>query len=394
MMPENCTPQGSGTQGSGAQGSGAQGSGAQGSAGSGSSSRPQGWGQRPPVPLIPATPPVRVDLHSLRTAGTLVFSTIAYIEATLAALAEQPAALAMGLVKLPPIIQDLGALARSCIAAAANYEHAEERLIPAMETTLSQIAPFAAGVAVTVANLAGITDTPVNVQRVESLVGRAATNIQNLLTRLQAVGTIGDIRIEVSLSGDEVPGGRPGRHFNLYLPGTQSWSLLPRRSVFDLRSDLVSMAGSVASAAERATLEALKRAGFGADDTLTVIGYSQGALVGANLIEHGLAGKVLGLISIAAPIDAITLPAGVRVLNIQHSNDPVPMLDLTAVSDKPNWFNWTLSPAGIIGHSLESYQASISALGADKLAMLNQQLNGLLDQGRVEIQDWTAMRTH
>lgn len=345
------------------------------------------------TPQGPSTPPVRVDLHQLHAVATTIFSTIAFVEATLAALAEQPAALAVGLVKLPPIIQDLGALAKSCLAAAANYEETERKLIPEIESKIAQIAPVAAAAILGVVNLSGVREVAgVEVKRIESVVGHAARNIDSLLTRLRAVGTIGDIRIEVSLAGDEVPGGRPGRHYTLYLPGTESWSLLPGRSVFDLRSDLNAMTGFSASAAERATREALEMAGFGSKDTLTVVGYSEGALVGANLIQHGLEGRVLGLVSIAAPIDALNLPTGVRVLNLQHSNDPVPMLDLAPQHDHPNWFNWKLEPLGLIGHSLESYQASIDALGTSSLASLNQQLDGLLDQGRVQIQDWSATR--
>ena len=346
------------------------------------------------VIVAPSAPPVRVDLHQLRNAATVIFSSIAFIEATIAAIAEQPAALAVGLVKLPPIIDDLGRLARSCLAAAANYEHNESSLIPELEKALTALVPIGARAAVAISNTAGLLDTSVAVRKLEASVGRAATDIGMLMQRLLEVGRVGEIRIEVSAPGQAVPGGRPGRHFTLYLPGTQSWSLKPGHSVFDLRSDLGSLADAGPTAAERATRNSLEQAGFGSQDTLTVVGYSPGALVGADLIARGVSGRVLGLVSVGAPIDAIQLPDSVEVINIQHSNDPVPMLDLTQPPDKANWLNLNLGPGGLIGHSLESYVNSLDDLGTTTMAGLKERLSGLLDQGQVEIQDWSARRTY
>ena len=337
-----------------------------------------------------------VDPFELRKAGTVLLTAVAMIEASHAARAGRPVAFIFGQATLAPIVADLIALANACGHSAANYEACEANLTPSFmrkfESLEPALAKALASVALQVDTAIGGGETAVAINKAGSSNSKFPTGTQDLLAKLGQASAAQEILIETGTSVT-------GRQFILYLPGTQNWQPVSNGKVFDLTSDLAAMAAPGTSGPERAAVMALRDSGFGQqpNDKLVIAGYSEGGLIGANLIATGaitgLGGHVSGLISIGSPISSVKLPASVKVVSIEHVNDPVPKLDLANRADTPSWHTVLLPPVDFPGHSLASYRASLGNPQAASSKFISEKLSSWLEPGVAKLQEFQPRRT-
>jgi len=345
-------------------------------------------------------PPAKflVEPYELRKAGTILLTSIAMIEASHASRAGRPVAFLYGQALLAPLVKDLVHLANACVHTAGNYESCEAALTPKFLAGFEQFEPLlvkaAAAVALAVETGLGGGETPVVVTQSRVTGGSAsaaagingeANALSALVHQLGATADAREISVEVSTHPD-------GRQFKVFIPGTENWQPLTSSNAFDLTSDLAAMAGPGVAAPERAVIKALKQLGFGTQhgDSILLTGYSEGGLVGANLIASGavtaLGGSVAGLVAVGSPISSSHLPAATRVISIEHVNDPVTRLDLSDARPTNHWFKQKLDPVGLLGHSLAGYRGSIDGLGAAETTKLSAELEQMqkIDAGASE----------
>lgn len=126
------------------------------------------------------------------------------------------------------------------------------------------------------------------------------------------------------------------------LPSTQDW-LFPNGdtgATNDLDSNLALMlTPELRTQYERAVLAAMAQAGIGPNDPVMLVGFSQGGIMAGHLAANrSSAYNFEAVLAYGAPIDAMNIPSTTRVMSIQHTGDPVPMLDLT--NPRPNTSNY------------------------------------------------------
>lgn len=115
-----------------------------------------------------------------------------------------------------------------------------------------------------------------------------------------------------------------GRRWAVYLTGTVTFAPDPGDEPFDLRSDLLGVAGR-STDSTAAVLGALRRAGIAATEPVLLVGHSQGALDATRIAESG-GYAVAGVVTLGGPTGQIALPASLPVLAVEHAEDPVPVL--------------------------------------------------------------------
>ncbi|MGN6274015.1 MAG: hypothetical protein ACTHMQ_13110 [Protaetiibacter sp.] len=155
------------------------------------------------------------------------------------------------------------------------------------------------------------------------------------------------------------------------LPSTQDWQL-PGLSdglgdhggVNDLGSNLALILTPEQQAAyERAVLVAMQQAGIGPDDSVMLVGWSQGGIVaGAIASDRNSGFNVRALAVAGSPIDHMAIPDDVSVLAFQHDGDHVPRLDGTRPIDRGNWKTVQV-PAGGEGYPHDSGKYADTARG-------------------------------
>ena len=166
---------------------------------------------------------------------------------------------------------------------------------------------------------------------------------------------------DVVAAGEGLGGGRVrvlettradgGSAWVVVVPGTQEWSARAGANPFDLTTDVRALTGeaTVAAAGVGAALDlARARSGHaGADDPVLLVGHSQGGMLAAALAGDPVfrrAHRVTHLVTTGAPVALFPVPASVRVLSVEHADDPVPRLDLTPNPASTSWLT-VLAPA-------------------------------------------------
>src|SRR5690606_3625443 len=155
------------------------------------------------------------------------------------------------------------------------------------------------------------------------------------------------------------------------LPSTQDWQL-PGLSegigdhggVNDLGSNLALILTPEQQAAyERAVLVAMQQAGIGPDDSVMLIGWSQGGILAGAIASDPNSGfNVRAIVVAGSPIDHMPIPDDVSVLAFQHDSDVVPRLDGAAPRAGENWTPVHVPSRGPGEvHSAESYAATAGA---------------------------------
>ena len=111
---------------------------------------------------------------------------------------------------------------------------------------------------------------------------------------------------------------------------------------------------TVAAAGVAAALDlARSRAGrAAADDPVLLVGHSQGGILAAALAsdpaftrDH----RVTHVVTSGAPVGLFPVPARVRVLSVEHADDPVPRLDLTPNPEHATWLTVSAPAATLSG---------------------------------------------
>ncbi|MFI5062302.1 MAG: hypothetical protein ACHP7F_12700, partial [Actinomycetales bacterium] len=118
------------------------------------------------------------------------------------------------------------------------------------------------------------------------------------------------------------------RHWIVQFPSTKSWH--PRAGVApnDLTADLVIGAEREATAT-RAALRTMRAAGIRPAEPVLLAGFSLGGMVAAQVAQRaaGEGFAVTHLVTGGAPLGRVRLPAGIRVLAIEHVLDLVPRIE-------------------------------------------------------------------
>jgi hypothetical protein len=211
----------------------------------------------------------------------------------------------------------------------------------------------AVGVVAAAGSLLGAFDEsragPVSVRQVRSVEDVAGPgSLSDLVLGPAALEREPD-RIRVT----EVPQPDGSSAWIVQIPGTQDWSPHAGSMPFDLTSDVRLMAGeaTAATVAVRLALEAAQREsavrrgkGQGATaprrEPVLLAGHSQGGIVAASLAsdpDFTAAHAVTDVVAFGAPIARFPIPASVRVLAVEHRQDPVTRLDGRANPDRRTW---------------------------------------------------------
>lgn len=194
-------------------------------------------------------------------------------------------------------------------------------------------------------------------------------------------------------AGDGLDGGRVrvlettrgdgGSAWVVIIPGTQEWSPRPGSNPFDLTTDVRALTGdaTIAAAGASAAL-ARARAASGRSspqDPVMLVGHSQGGILAAALASDPTfraGNRVTHVVTSGAPVALFPVPQTVKVLSIEHADDPVPGLDLTP---NPGGRSWTTivapragegAPLDVDRHLLARYvQTARAAEGAPRGAV-------------------------
>ncbi|QEO10645.1 hypothetical protein [Protaetiibacter larvae] len=134
------------------------------------------------------------------------------------------------------------------------------------------------------------------------------------------------------------------------LPSTQDWQVPggDHGAVNDLGSNLaLILTPDMQAAYERAVTEAMRQAGIGPEDSVMLVGWSQGGILAGAIASNPDSGFTIRAIAVAgAPIDHMRIPDDVSVLAFQHDGDHVPRLDGVPPHQGANWVTVNTEAAG------------------------------------------------
>jgi hypothetical protein len=162
-----------------------------------------------------------------------------------------------------------------------------------------------------------------------------------------------------------------GRRWVVSIPGTANWSPVAGRSPFDLTGNVRLMAAQ-RCAAMTGVVAAMRELGVQKGEPVLLAGYSQGGIVAAAVAADPSVRReftVSHVLTSAAPVASVPIPADIQVLSLEHSDDLVPRLDGSPNRDRPNWTTVT-APAStadlppternepFAAHRAEAYQGT------------------------------------
>lgn len=111
---------------------------------------------------------------------------------------------------------------------------------------------------------------------------------------------------------------------DVYIAGTQEWSVGTSANPFDMESNIALIAG--VSAASLVAVElAMTHAGVRQGDRVSFVGHSQGGLIAARLAESGRY-QTSGLLTVGAPLGTAPIRGDYPSLALEHRDDLVPEL--------------------------------------------------------------------
>ncbi len=173
----------------------------------------------------------------------------------------------------------------------------------------------------------------------------------------------------------EVACGTGGSAWVVVVPGTQRWSPRAGPDPFDLTTDVRAVTGGEVTLAAAGVAAALDRARAASgraapDDPVLLVGHSQGGILAAGLAaDPGFARRhhVTHVLTTGAPVGLFPVPATVRVLSVEHRDDPVPGLDLTPNPSRPSWVTVRAGEGPALDvrrHALAQYVSTTAAAAA------------------------------
>ncbi|NHA68101.1 alpha/beta hydrolase family protein [Phycicoccus flavus] len=169
----------------------------------------------------------------------------------------------------------------------------------------------------------------------------------------------------------ELDDGAGGSAWVVAVPGTQQWSPRAGDNPFDATSDVRAVTGdaTLAAAGVVAALDRARAASGRArpDDPVLLVGHSQGGIHAAALAaDPGFTRThhVTHVLTTGAPVGVFAVPETVRVLSVEHADDPVPTLDLTPNPATPSWLTVRAGagpPVDVRRHALSGYERTVRA---------------------------------
>ena len=306
-----------------------------------------------------------------------------YSEAAASALLDDPLSAYLCGAELAVIIGRIKIIYESVLATSSNYKNVEFGLPAKFESETAGTAP-----ALAMALAGALTYLPNVGQGVSAAVAggsfseEQATSLSQLVNRLRDLQAAqpGTLRIEQVGAVASGSGAGGSRQFVVYLPGMTTEPHVSSRQPFNLTSGIYALAGVGASDAELATNAAMKLAGIGSQpgDKVTFVGYSEGAMVAANIAKSGKY-KVSGLVSIGGQIGNVDIPKEVSVLSIENKNDLLAKLDFKQNPNNKNWLSVELDGSNPLqAHDIKVYADQAKHIDAGGYAAIQRKLQEIL----------------
>lgn len=243
------------------------------------------------------------------------------------------------------------------------------------------------------------------------VTGRASSGLDDLLTRTASLYALpdsasvpgpdpspsssaaaeqaGTIRVE------RVTGADGARSWVVMIPGTQRWSPQAGSQPFDLTADLHALDGRTTAVAALVST-GLRRCGARPDEPVLLVGHSLGGIVAAQLATDPAVRRqanITHVVTAGSPIGNTPVPAGVRVLSLEHQDDAVPWADGARNPDRPGWVT-VRAPSGVGAtgaHELARYAETAAAVEAShdpSLVRARGELAGFLDRPGATSTTW------
>ena len=197
------------------------------------------------------------------------------------------------------------------------------------------------------------------------------------------------------------------------LPGTQEWGPVSGTDPSDLTTNL-ELSDDGQAAIMTAVLHAMEQ-DIPEKAEVLLMGHSQGGILAAALAADPLTARydVKGVLTYGSPVGRIPIPEGIKVLSVEHLQDPVPRTDGT---DNPDTVNRTTvyrepsiseleelsldRPLTVIdAHSAELYRNSVQQIEAAAAGGDDRLLRAVADfddffgaDATTASQDWNLMR--
>ena len=134
------------------------------------------------------------------------------------------------------------------------------------------------------------------------------------LTLAERIARIPDTSTPIRIERYELDDG--SHHAEVFIAGTNDWSLHSTDSAFDMSSNLALVAG-VSAASLIATERAMADAGVTRNDRVVFVGHSQGGAVAATLAESGRY-DTAGLFTVGAPTGTLPVTGSYPSLTVEH----------------------------------------------------------------------------
>ncbi len=265
------------------------------------------------------------------------------------------------LVRLGPILLRLRRLVIACDSALTGYTATETSL-------LANLADFRTSVPAIASSLVSLTKIPtvaLAMPRGQTFTAPSPSGLGQISARMRLLSNSGQpvVRIEQYRVGDQ-------SRFIVYVPGTQNLSLKASSNPFDMRSNLLLLAGARSNAA-RATELAILRAQVGPRDQVMLVGHSQGGLIALDIAKRSVAGQVAfrveQVVTFGTPAGANSADSLPKVLSIENEVDLVPKVELRENPSESNWLTLERKVEGdpISAHKMESYEQIVTKIRAE-----------------------------
>lgn len=224
--------------------------------------------------------------------------------------------------------------------------------------------------------------------------GRATTTprgASQLLSRISALSSSDtNGQVEVLRHTTPLDGGAQRTSWSVVIRGTQRWDA-GGANPQDLLTNLQGVAGEESDQV-RAVRTAMEMAGIQEGDTIEFTGHSQGGIIAAQMAaDPQVAGvyHVAAVLTAGAPTAGASVGAGVDMLNLENTGDPVPALDGSANTDRGN--STTVHFDG--RHVLTGGEGA--ALGPHDLGIYREAVGWMEQEGEgrpEEVSRWVARR--
>ena len=202
---------------------------------------------------------------------------------------------------------------------------------------------------------------PTSVERLSSVPVGAPRDVADALSRIPSDADGGaQVRIE-EFGGTHV----------VYIGGTVDGSLGASTQPWDMSSNLAALGGD-AGASENAVRRAMTDSGIRQGDPVILVGHSQGGLVAMRVAQSPDV-TARAVITAGSPIHAMSVPDGIPVIAVEHTDDLVPALGgpvthaqpgLTYVRSSGSDTVPSSEPTLLPAHRLESYVETARRLDA------------------------------